>query len=136
MPAGWETILGLQFENLVINNRNILHRLLNIPAGEIVMCNPYLQTATKQHQKCQIDYLVQTRFNTLYVCEIKFSKTEIGSQVINEVQEKMEKLAIVRGFSVRPVLIHVNGVTDSILAANYFANIVDFGEFLSKEDEA
>jgi uncharacterized protein len=131
LPAGWESILGLQFENLVVNNRKILHRLLNIPSSEVVMCNPYLQTATKQHAKCQIDYLVQTRFNTLYVCEIKFRKTEIDKEVIKEVQEKIDKLVIAKGFSVRPVLIHVNGVTDSVLATQFFANVVDFGEFLS-----
>lgn len=135
LPAGWETILGLQFENLVINNRKILHRLLNIPAGELVMCNPYLQTGTKQHERCQIDYLIQTKFNTLYVCEIKFSKTEIGNQVIKEVQEKINKLAMIKGFSVRPVLIHVNGDSDSILAADFFASIINFSDFLSKDFE-
>jgi AAA+ ATPase superfamily predicted ATPase len=132
LPAGWETILGLQFENLVINNRKILHRLLNIPPGELVMCNPYLQTGTKQHARCQIDYLVQTKFNTLYVCEIKFSKTEIDGQVIKEVQDKINKLAMIKGFSVRPVLIHVNGVSDSIIFSDFFAHIIDFSDFLTK----
>lgn len=131
LPTGWETILGFQFENLVINNRKILHRLLNIPANEIIMCNPYLQTAGKQRSKCQIDYMVQTRFNTLYICEIKFSKHEIDGQVIKEVQEKIEKLVIGKGFSIRPVLIHVNGVSDGVLAADFFANIVDFSEFFT-----
>ncbi len=134
LPNNWESILGLQFENLVINNRKTLHRLLNIPPTEIVMSNSYLQTATKQHAKCQIDYLVQTRFNTLYVCEIKFSKTEIGSPVINEMQEKISKLVIAKGFSIRPVLIHVNGVSEQVLNANFFANIIDFSDLLSKKE--
>ncbi len=30
LPPGWQSILGLQFENLVVNNRNLLHRMLNI----------------------------------------------------------------------------------------------------------
>lgn len=129
LPAGWETILGLQFENLVINNRKILHRLLHIPAHEIVMCNPYFQKATKLYPACQIDYLIQTRFNTLYVCEIKFSREEIGNKVIKDVQAKFDKLAVAKGFSIRPVLIHVNGVADSVFASNFFANIINFSEF-------
>lgn len=132
LPNSWESILGLQFENLVINNRKTLHRLLNIPPAEIVMGNPYLQTATKQHEKCQIDYLVQTRFNTLYVCEIKFSKTEIGSAVINEVQDKISKLVVTKGFSIRPVLIHVNGVSDQVLNKNFFANVIDFSDLFAQ----
>ena len=131
LPVGWQSILGLQFENLVINNRRALHRLLNIPAQDIVVCNPYFQSATKKHPTCQIDYLIQTRFNTLYICEIKFSKTEITSQVINDMQEKIEKLVISKGFSIRPVLIHVNGVSDNLEAANFFANIINFADFLN-----
>jgi uncharacterized protein len=129
LPAGWETILGLQFENLVINNRKILHELLQIPLNEIVMSNPYMQTMTKQHAACQIDYLIQTRFNTLYLCEIKFSKNEINNTVIKDVQEKITKLIVPRGFSIRPVLIHVNGVSDSVLSADFFAHIINFSEF-------
>lgn len=135
LPAGWQTILGLQFENLVINNRKILHKLLQIPLNEIVMSNPYIQTKTKQRTACQIDYLVQTRFNTLYLCEIKFSKTEISNTVIKEVQEKITRLAVPRGFSIRPVLIHVNGVSDSVLAADFFAHIIDFEEFFMEPGE-
>jgi len=29
---------------------------------------------TKNQQGCQIDYLIQTKYNGLFVCEIKFSK--------------------------------------------------------------
>ena len=45
-------------------------------------------------------------------------------------QEKIKKLKLPRGFSVRPVLIHVNGVHDSVSTADYFANLIDFSEFL------
>jgi len=81
LPAAWDTIIALAFENLVVNNRKTLHRLLNIPANEIVRCNPYLQTETKQSRGCQIDYLIQTKHDTLYLCEVKFSKHAIDRQV-------------------------------------------------------
>ncbi|MDA9272080.1 ATP-binding protein [bacterium] len=131
LPVGWQSILGLQFENLVVNNRRLLHRLLNISPEEIVACNPYFQPATQKYPACQIDYLIQTRFNTLYLCEIKFSKTEVNSSVIKDVQEKIDNLVIARGFSIRPVLIHVNGVSDSVIAANFFAHLIDFSDFLN-----
>ena len=74
LPQGWESIIGLQFETLVINNRKKLISLLGIPPHEIVISNPYLQSPTKNQGKCQIDYMIQTQFNTLYVCEIRFYK--------------------------------------------------------------
>ena len=33
---------------------------------------------------CQIDYMIQTKYNALYIVEIKFSKNSISSDVINE----------------------------------------------------
>ena len=92
--------------------------------------NHYLQTETKAKKGCQIDYLVQTKFNVLYVCEIKFSKNEIGSHVIDEVEEKIQRLKMPRGYSVRPVLVHVNGVSSGIIDRDYFASIIDFSALL------
>ena len=129
---GWMTILGLQFENLVLNNRASIHQLLGLKPENIVTANPYFQRKTKRYLACQIDYLIQTRFNTLFVCEIKFSKQEIGMSVIEEVQQKIKHLARSKGFSCFPVLIHVNGVSDKILESNYFSEILDFGEILTK----
>lgn len=33
-------------------------------------------------------------------------------------------------FSIRPILIHVNGVTDAVIESEYFSDIIDFGQFL------
>jgi uncharacterized protein len=123
--------MGLQFESLVVNHHVELHQILKIPPGEILSSGPYFQTKTKKREGCQIDYMIQTKFDTLYVCEIKFSKKELGVGVINEVREKIQRLVRPSGISVRPVLVHVNGVTDELLAQEYFAHIIDFAELLS-----
>ncbi len=124
------TILGLQFENLVLNNRKAIYKELSIRAEDIVSENPFFQRTTKIQAGCQIDYMIQTTFNTLYVCEIKFSKNILKEEVINEVQQKIARLVMPRGFSIRPVLIHVNGVDDDIIDQDYFAAIIDFGKLL------
>jgi AAA+ ATPase superfamily predicted ATPase len=129
-PRAWTTIMGIQFENLVLNNFHRVHELLRIDFREIVYDNPYFQQKVKTHPGCQIDYLIQTKFNTLYVCEIKFSKGPIESDVVKEVQEKIHCMTKPKNFSIRPVLIHVNGVTDAVVESDFFANIIDFGEFL------
>ena len=86
LPA-WEAIMGLQFENLVVHNRRLIWKILGIDVNDIVMDGPFFQTHTQQRPGCQIDYLIQTRFNTLYLCEIKFSKGLVGTNVIEEVKE-------------------------------------------------
>ena len=106
------------------------HKLLNIRPEDVISEGPYFQRKTARQPGCQIDYLIQTRFDCLYVCEIKFSKDPIGFSVVKEVQQKMDRLVTPKNFSIRPVLIHVNGVTDDVLESEFFAKIIDFGKFL------
>jgi len=129
LPA-WESIMGLQFENLVTHNRKTMWHLLNLSPEEIIMDGPFFQNPTKKQPGCQIDYLIQTRFNGLFLCEIKFSKNLIGQKIIKEMEAKRKKLKVPKFCSVRPVLIHVNGVEESVLDAGYFDKIIDFSQLL------
>ncbi len=129
--SGWETIMGLQFENLVINNLPKLCELLNIDTKEVEKAGPFFQKKNTKQQGCQIDLLIQTKF-TLYLCEIKFHINKTGKQVVNDVKNKIERLSYPKGYSIRPVLIHVNGVTQGVLETQAFDKIIDFSEFLKK----
>lgn len=131
MLLGWDALMGFSFENVVLNNRKIIWDQLKLSPDDIVNENPFFQHKTMRAQGCQIDYMIQTKFNTLYICEIKFSKHEIGVSIIEEVRAKIEKLAFARGFSCRPVLIQVNGVVPEVVERGYFAEMVDFGVLLS-----
>lgn len=126
--AGWEIILGLQFENLVINNIVKLCELIGI--SEIEQAGPFFQMKTKDRPGCQIDLLIQAKFNTLYLCEIKFYTKEIGMNVINDIKTKIECLDHPKGYTIRPILIHVNGVTNSLKDSGFFDKIIDFGKLL------
>ena len=130
---GWEGIMGLQFENLVVHNRKTLWKILGIAPEEIVMEGPFFQSSTIKQPGCQIDYMIQTRFHTLYLCEIKFSKDAVGNKVIGEMEKKRQNLKVPRNFSIRPVLIHVNGVEERVIDERYFDKIVDFGELLGNK---
>lgn len=129
LPA-WNIIMGYQFENLVLSNAHQLYELLCIDPQTIVNANPYYQRATESKRGCQIDYLIQDTFNTLYLCEIKFSNKPIGLRVIKAVQEKISYFSRPKSFSVRPVLIHVNGVTDAVVTSRFFSRIINFSQFL------
>jgi AAA+ ATPase superfamily predicted ATPase len=128
----FESIMGLQFENMVLNNRQAIFDHLNISFENVINDGPFFQFPTKLQKGCQVDYLIQTRFGTLYVCEIKFSKHPIGMEVVFEMKQKIKALKIPKHISCRPVLIQVNGVTDSLKEEEYFANIniIDFSNLL------
>lgn len=130
MPA-WDAIMGLQFENLVLSNFHKLYSLLNIPYNEILNDGPYFQRQTKTQRGCQIDYLVHLKYNSLYICEIKYCIKPIGIEIIEEVKEKMNRLNLPKTpFSLRPVLIHVNGVSESVQESAFFTHIINFSQLL------
>ena len=131
MP-GWESVMGLQFENLVINNLKCLCKILRIELIEIINAGPFFQRATQRQKGCQIDLMIQTKHNTIYVCEIKFSTSEIKHSVIEEMEKKIENLCVPKGFSIRPVLIHVSGISQAVQNSAVFSEIVDFSQFFSQ----
>ena len=55
---------------------------------------------------------------------------KLDSSVIEEVKEKIKRLKRKKYMSCRPVLIHVNGVSESIKQSDYFVKIIDFGNLL------
>ena len=134
MP-GWQGVMGLQFENLVLNSRRFIHHKLRIESTDIVMDNPYYQRATKALRGCQVDYLIHTRFNTLFVVEVKFSRQPIGCDVIEAMKDKLKRLKCPQGFACLPVLVHLNGVTEALREAEYFFEVIDFSEALHEWGE-
>ncbi|PCH57375.1 MAG: ATPase, partial [Legionellales bacterium] len=123
---GWDIIIALQFENLVLNNKQFLWQLLDINPVDIRTENPFFQRKTIRQIGCQIDYLIQTKFGSLYICEIKFSKHKIPYSIIAEVQQRISALQKPKHLSCHPVLVHVNGVDASVIESGYFAKIIDF----------
>lgn len=97
------------------------------------MDNPYFQRQTQRHSDCQIDYMIQTKYNSLHLCEIKFSKEIIGIDVINEAKQKIDRLGCKKNFSIWRALIHVNGVTESITDSGFFSHLIDFSQLLKQE---
>lgn len=132
---GWEGMMGLQFENLVLNNRQKIVELLNLAPDEVLFEGPFFQHKTTRTEACQIDYLIHTRFDTVYVCEIKFSKHLIKTQIMDEVKEKIRKVNAPPHISFRPVLIHVNGVSEEVIESRYFSHIIDFGQLFNNNHD-
>src|SRR6202011_4920752 len=56
----WSSIMGLQFENLVLNNLKQIVEKLEISPESLQSASPYFQNPTKSHPGCQVDLLLQT----------------------------------------------------------------------------
>ena len=64
------------------------------------------------------------------MCEVKFSRHPINMKTIDDMKEKINSFQLPRGSSALPILIHINGVTDSVVESGYFYKIIDFGDLI------
>jgi len=122
----WTSIMGLQFENLVLNNLRQVIKILDISPESLLSASPYFQNATKNQEACQVDLLIQTRY-TIYLCEIKCIKT-IGTEVIAEVIEKCNRLKVPKTISLRPVLIYQGELSKQLIKENFFSKFISFDD--------
>lgn len=126
----WHSTMGLQFENLVLNNLKSVLQILKISPESFISAAPYFQQRTKRSEACQIDLLIQTRYS-YYVCEIKFKKS-ITKQIIPEMLTKMQKLKAPKTVSLRPVLIYVGNLAPGVVSEGFFTNLIDFSCLLEQ----
>jgi hypothetical protein len=118
--ANWNTIMGLQFENLIhANTRDILSSL-RIDPHQVVNAGPHFQTISSRNRgACQIDLLIETSRHVAYVCEIK-CRQRISNVVMSEVAKKIDVLKRPKNIAVRPVLIYAGELEDEESLNEYF----------------
>ena len=115
---GWETQLGYQFENLIINHVGDLFGPLGIDRSLVLSAAPYVQRGTKRGEGCQIDLLIQMR-RTVYVVEIKRRKF-IGPEIMEEIAAKVQRLQVAKGVSIRTALVYDGKLSPQIEAEHGF----------------
>ncbi len=115
---GWQTILGLQFENMVVGNFQLLLPKIGLNGVSLLSASPYYSAPTKGREGCQIDLLIQSR-KALYVVEMK-RKSEIGMEAVREMEHKVEQLSVPRGMSVRTVLVYDGHLAPKVQADGSF----------------
>lgn len=123
---GWDGVLGFQFENLVLGALPELVRHLHLEKTRILSMAPFRKARNGSERGCQIDCLIQTK-RSLYVVEIK-RKAEIGLEVIDEVERKVDSLAYDEKLSVRTVLVYDGRLAPAVVEENYFTSIVSAAE--------
>ena len=123
--------MGLQIEYLLLQNRPLLLKAIGISASDVIRDGPYRQFQTISTKGCQIDYLVQTSTKNLFVCEFKFKRRELGIEIVQDIQEKINAIKIPRGYAAVPILFHISGIASSVETGGYFYRMIDIADFLN-----
>ena len=127
---GWDAVMGLAFENLVLNHFHEFLPRLGLGKALVVSAAPYRKSGSeKRHvHGCQVDLLVQTE-NTICLVEVKRRKS-IDGGVIDEMDDKVEALSRPKGKTIRTALVYDGELAKTVEASGYFNAIVNIREIL------
>ena len=133
---GWDSILGLQFENLVINNVQPLVAALGLERSLVLSAAPYRKLPSRQDgtRGCQIDLLIQLK-QAMYVVEVK-RREIIDASVVEEMKEKVARLPNPQSLSVRPVLVYDGRLSPAVNEDGYFSAIFKASELLLERHDS
>jgi hypothetical protein len=91
---------------------------------------PYVQRPTQRKQGCQVDLLMRTK-HSLYVVEIKH-RGSIDASVIDEIREKVIRLRVDGGVSIRTVLVYQGELDPRVESEGYFDFLIPFARLLTE----
>ena len=131
---GLDAVMGLAFENLVVNNYRELIPFLHLDGSLIMSAGPYRRKGTSgknRRRGCQVDLLIQTR-RALYFVEVK-RQGEIGRDVIDQVDDKVRAVMRPRGVSAKTALVYEGHLSPVAAADGYFDAIVPFSRLLDMD---
>lgn len=129
---GFESLMGFQFENLILANKHLIHSQLSIKEEQIVSSAPYVQRkTTKTHGACQIDLLIHTQLDVFMACEFKCQRV-INNKIIKEMKRKIEVLKVPRRSAVKPVLIYLGEMDPNHESEinDYFYKVISFSDLV------
>ncbi len=126
-----DAVMGLAFENLVVNNYHELVPHLHLKGSVITSAAPYLRRGSNSprgRKGCQVDLLIQTRKALCFV-EVK-RKKEIGRSIIDEMSGKVASVKRPCGMSAFVSLVYFGTLSPVVAADGYFSAIIPFRKLL------
>lgn len=126
-----ESVRGLAFENLVVNNYRALMPFLHLRGSVVLSAAPYVRkgsNAARGRQGCQVDLLIQTRKALCFV-EVKHRR-EITREIIVEMNRKVDAVRRRPGMSVFVALVYCGELDPLVAADGYFSALIPFQRLL------
>ena len=128
MLDGWDAVMGLAFESLVVNNYVDLLPLLHLGGTLITSAAPYRKSAVRGRGRgCQIDLLIQSQG---MICVVEVKRRDIDKSIIREVDEKVSCISRPPGVSIRTALVFDGTIAPTVEANGYFDAIIPFRRLL------
>lgn len=123
--------MGLQFENLVLNNFQTLARRIGLVGKGVESAAPYFRRGRTAGNGVQIDMLVQLP-KSVYLVEVK-RMNFIPVAVEQDVQRKIDRLPLKKGTFARTVLVYDGELAPELEEDGFFRSSRQHGRTPSAE---
>jgi Archaeal ATPase./Archaea bacterial proteins of unknown function. len=119
----YEKWLGLSFERFCRKHSYLIASIIGFSAVRY-KSGAFFNRKTIQNQAgYQIDLVFDRADHVLTVCEIKYTQSKIGTEVIEEFEKKISQLET-KNQTIEKVLISASGATDALIGRAYFDRII------------
>lgn len=123
--------MGRAFEYLCMDHAGKICSILGFSGIEFSF-GPYFEAHGNNKAGVQIDLVFDRQDNVITLCEMKYSLTPVGMDIIKEVERKVEILkSRFKKKTIQKVLISRSSPTKNLAASGYFYRIIRPDEFFN-----
>jgi AAA+ ATPase superfamily predicted ATPase len=126
--ASFASFLGRSFEVLCQNHAYIISQILGFSGVEYSV-GPYFRKSTED-AGVQIDLMFDRQDNVITLCEMKYSRSPVGIDVIGEVEKKVREIEKISKKTIQKVLIVKDHVSNDLVKSGYFYKIITCHDLL------
>ncbi len=123
--------LGLSFERFCRKHSQMIANIIGFSAVRYKSGAFFNRTTIKKEEGYQIDLIFDRADHVTTICEIKYTKSKTGTEIVEEFERKLRLLTDVGSKTIEKVLITASGATDALLATAYFDRIITLEDIFS-----
>lgn len=116
--------LGLSFERFCRNRSQLIAAIIGFSAVRYKSGAFFNRKTIKTETGYQIDLIFDRADHVLTTCEIKYTQSKTGVEVIDEFEKKLRLMPDRGNKTIEKVLISASGATDGLLAKGYFDRVI------------
>lgn len=116
--------MGSAFEYLCMDHAAKITEILGFSGIEFT-CGPYFESHKKDTPGVQVDFLFDRKDNVITLCEMTYSLTEVGIDIIPQIERKAAALKDkFKGKTIQKILISRSAPTKELSASGYLYRIL------------
>jgi AAA+ ATPase superfamily predicted ATPase len=116
--------LGLSFERFCRHHSQLIADIIGFSAVRYKSGAFFNRKSMNADAGYQIDLIFERADHVLTICEIKYTQSKTGVEVIDEFEQKLRLIPLKGNKTIEKVLISASGATEGLLARAYFDRII------------